>query len=312
MNHVDLMCAYAQNLCMRLHYKILLLLLIVMSVSACAVSSGERIRRIAEDKQMIYGVEKAEGFSLAVFSNRVPLADDKILHVYLEGDGAPWQFRYFVSPDPTPRRPLMLELMALDHRAAVYVGRPCYNGFSDEPACGPALWTTARHSQTVVGVMSRAIEQLATRIGADTIHLYGHSGGGAMAVLIAGELRTVDAVLTIAGNLDLDAWTSLHGYTPLYGSLNPAAREPLNPAIRQIHLLGAKDCNFPPEIVLEWIRSQQNSQYFIFDEFSHGCCWEKAWPTMLDYMDNGFVIPAVRESRLFPGQGPLHGLFARP
>ncbi|CAL1241117.1 protein of unknown function [Candidatus Methylocalor cossyra] len=42
------------------------------------------------------------------------------LHVYLEGDGRPWQTRWHIAEDPTPREPVMLRLMARDHQAALY------------------------------------------------------------------------------------------------------------------------------------------------------------------------------------------------
>jgi hypothetical protein len=34
------------------------------------------------------------------------------LHVYIEHDGTPWLQGVHVAADPTPRRPLVLELMA--------------------------------------------------------------------------------------------------------------------------------------------------------------------------------------------------------
>ena len=37
-----------------------------------------------------------------------------VLHVYLDGDGTPWVSHRKVAYDPTPRRPLVLNLMQLD------------------------------------------------------------------------------------------------------------------------------------------------------------------------------------------------------
>ena len=42
-------------------------------------------------------------------------------------------------------------------------------------------------------------------------------------MLLAERLEMTQAVVTIAANLDTDAWTELHGFSALEGSLNPAA-----------------------------------------------------------------------------------------
>ncbi len=262
-------------------------ILIVLMLSACATSSGERIRKIAEKKNFHYQVQISDGLSHAVYFNGIEVGQDKILNVYLEGDGMPWQFRYFISPDPTPRKPLMLELMALDERSAVYIGRPCYYGFAKEPGCGPDMWTVARHSNRIVSTVSDVIRKMADQLSAQTLRLFGHSGGGAMAMLVAARLDSTATVVTLAGNLDLKAWTDLHGYTPLYGSLNPATQAPLNSAIRQYHLMGAQDTKIPPDLVLDWVSRQVNTQYHIFNDFRHGCCWEHIWPAMLRFIDKG-------------------------
>ncbi len=276
-------------------------------VSGCAISSAERLQRIADARHFFHRVERAGGFSHVVYLNGLKANEEKSLHVYLEGDGTPWQFRYFVSPDPTPRYPLMLELMANDTEFSIYVGRPCYNGFNNEANCAPALWTIARHSPIIVSSMAQVISRISDEMGIETLHLYGHSGGGAMAMLIAKHLNNVDTVITLAGNLDLKAWTDLHGYTPLYGSANPATQKPLNSSIKQLHLMARNDKKIPPELVLEWIKKQKNSRYFIFDEFSHSCCWDKIWPTILNYA-SGYQSQSTSDL-VFTGEGTLSEFF---
>jgi pimeloyl-ACP methyl ester carboxylesterase len=71
--------------------------------------------------------------------------------------------------------------------------------------------------------MARALEGL---VGDNNlVLLIGHSGG-ALAILLAARVPQVVAVVTIAGNLDTDVWTKLHGYLRLQGSLNPIAAPP--------------------------------------------------------------------------------------
>jgi hypothetical protein len=259
--------------------------------------------RIASQAKFTYQVEQAGGFSHAVFHNKVGLGSNGVLHVYLEGDGIPWILHRFVATDPTPREPLMLRLMSLDQQASVYVGRPCYNGFYDEQACHPRLWTIDRHSNQVIESMTRVIENLAISLKAKELQLYGHSGGGAMAMLIAQRLDNVRAVVTLAGNLDIKAWTSLHGYIPLYGSINPATQPALTSHVKQLHLMGNKDKKIPPSIVLDWVQNQENTEYFVFDDFNHRCCWPDIWPQTLQYLQN-FEVKAILDQR-FSGEGTL-------
>ena len=142
----------------------------------------------------------------------------------------------------------MLRLMTLDPAPSIYVGRPCYFGLANDPPCTPRDWPLDRFSPRVVDSMARLIEQL--REGRqDAIELYGHSGGGALAVLLAARLGGVQRIVTIGGNLDVDAWTAYHGYTPLEGSLNPVNAGPLPATLLQEHYVGDRDRVVPPEMV---------------------------------------------------------------
>lgn len=180
-------------------------------------------------------------------------------------------------PDPTPRDPLVLRLMAQDSAPSAYVGRPCYNGTAKDPGCGEAMWTSGRYSKTVVRSMTGVIRGLIDAHGFTEVKLIGHSGGGALAMLIAARIEEVSHVVTIAGNLDTDAWTTHHGYTRLYTSLNPAAQPDLSDRIMQWHLVGGRDGVVPPTIVKGFIRGQKNALGSEVQHFSHGCCWEAVW-----------------------------------
>lgn len=219
-----------------------------------------------------------------------------VLHVYLEGDGSPWKYRVVVMPDPTPRDPLVLRLMAKDNTPSAYVGRPCYNGSSNDEGCDPSLWTSGRYSGQVVRSMTAVIKQLINQYGFDEVKLIGHSGGGALAMLIAQRLEEVSHVVTVAGNLDTDGWTTHHGYSPLYTSLNPARQPALPNRIKQWHFLGARDSVVPPSIVKGFIQQQANALGLSVAGFNHSCCWERVWPGIansLSHSATGF-LPGTR------------------
>lgn len=210
---------------------------------------------------------------------------DRALRVYLEGDGTPWIGRGRVSSDPTPRHPLALRLMIADPDPALYLGRPCYHDRVDAGPCRPALWTQARYSSLVVESMAAALRSFVIAHDVERLTLIGYSGGGVLAWLLAERLPDVDRLVTIAANLDIDAWTDRHGYSRLTHSLNPATGPPLPDGIEQIHLVGSRDTNVPVEILASLPMQASTRAAILVLEADHGCCWDTMWPTLLARLD---------------------------
>jgi hypothetical protein len=203
------------------------------------------------------------------------------LQIYLAGDGNPWLNRSTTAADPTARKPLVMHLLAQDPTPALYLGRPCYDGFASEPQCSPKFWTSHRYSDTVISSMAAALKRLPLYTHAEDIRLIGYSGGGAIAMLLAAQLPRVSTVITLAGNLDHAAWTQLHGYSPLFGSLNPATADALPESITQLHFIAAQDRNIPPELFPTSLLRHRKTQKMILQGYSHRCCWLKDWPDLL-------------------------------
>ena len=206
---------------------------------------------------------------------------EQLLHVYIDGDGTPWLGPGRPAADPTPRNPLVLRLMALDPSPAVYLGRPCYLGQGGEGACHPWHWTHGRYSETVVASMAAALVRVRARYGNPELVLIGYSGGGTIAMLLAARVPGVRQLVTLAGNLDPEQWARRHGYSLLETSLNPSRNEPLPPAIRQIHIVGAQDRNLPPESLRAALAAQPDPELWVLPDADHRCCWEALWPELL-------------------------------
>jgi pimeloyl-ACP methyl ester carboxylesterase len=257
--------------------------------------SSPRLDEIARESGFDRQVQHGGDYAHVVFT-RVRAGAQGPLHVYIEGDGTPYIARYKVAADPTPRHPLMLHLMALDAAPSVYLGRPCYFGLSNDPSCTPRDWTLDRFSPRIVDSMARVIEQLRAGRETDAIELYGHSGGGALAVLLAARLGGVQRIVTIGGNLDVDAWTTYHGYTPLEGSLNPVNAGPLPTTLLQQHSVGDRDRVVPPGLVETAARRLGAPGAIVLTGLTHARGWERAWPAIL--AGDGVAVPMPASAEL--------------
>ncbi len=222
---------------------------------------------------------EGDGFTHLVAGRRSDATNGR-LHIYIEGDGVPWSGNY-PSADPTPENRLAMRLAAEDPNDLVYVGRPCYFGVQTDPAvCHPRYWTSHRYGPEVVRSMAAAIEKLRMPEHEELV-LIGYSGGGVLAALLESEVKGVVAVVTVAANLDIDAWAAFHGYDPLTGSLNPT-NEARDARIPHLQYVGSKDRVVPPSTSVTYARSQPGVELIEIAAFDHRCCWRRIWPEVLE------------------------------
>lgn len=282
-------------------------------LAACA-GVPERLHRAAVEQGFAPLTLKGEGFLLTSYY-KPPAAREEGLHVYLEGDGTPWVTPHRIADDPTPRNPLMLRLMARDPAAALYLGRPCYNGRADDAGCSPSLWTHRRYAPEVVSSMAAALNGFLltyqqSRCGSrdplspeaarlvrrpapassppadnrvcgqmSSLLFLGHSGGGVLALQLARRFPQTRLVVTMATPLDIDAWSDHHGYSRLQGSVNPA--DTPNAGFPEIHYFGEKDERVPPGLFRQALAKRPKARMVIVEKFTHACCWERIWPEVL-------------------------------
>jgi dienelactone hydrolase len=154
-----------------------------------------------------------------------------------------------------------------------------------DAACTPRIWTSDRYSQSVVESMAAALNRFAADHGYRHTVLVGYSGGGSLAMLMAPHIASITAVVTIAANLDVAAWTRWHDYLPLSGSLDPATQAPLAASIRQLHLVGGRDANVPESINDRFFSTLRPEQLLRFPGFDHVCCWVEQWADILPLID---------------------------
>jgi pimeloyl-ACP methyl ester carboxylesterase len=257
--------------------RIFIILTLVFGLTGCSTLAEEFASKAA-DLKMQRVVLTGSRFQHVVYTKTG--YSSKTLHVYLDGDGNPW-IAGRPSDDPTPGNPLVLNLMALDVAPAVYVGRPCYHGVESIGECSSRFWLQERYSEEVVASLAAVIKQLLKQGGYQKVSLFGHSGGGVLAVLLASRLPQTVSVVTVAANLDLDAWADYTKPNDLSGSLNPAFLAPLSPLVLQYHYAGGKDEIVPPTLMAN-AAIHLGSKLIVVDDYDHLCCWEQIWLTVLD------------------------------
>lgn len=252
----------------------------LLAAAGCT-SRQERIDEIATASGFPRVLVQGDPYRHVVYLNEKGSGTQRSLRVYIEGDGTPYLSRYVVAPDPTPRQPVMLRLMGQDPAPSVYVGRPCYFGLAEDPPCKAVDWTLGRFSDEVVKSMAAIIRTLAGEAGAGEITLIGHSGGGALVVLLARRMPEVTSIITLAGLLDTKTWAKLHAYSPLRYSLNPVDGGALPSSVLQRHFAGANDDNVPPEIIEEAAKRLGAGAVRVLPDVSHSKGWEQHWPAII-------------------------------
>ncbi|MFH1216036.1 MAG: alpha/beta hydrolase [Pseudomonadota bacterium] len=224
-------------------------------------------------------------FDIAIFS-RIS-SPGATLTVYIEGDGAAWFSRNRLSPDPTPRNPLVLQLALFDPSPnIVYMARPCQYVFKTGKArnCQPAHWSSHRFSEEMIAAADQTLSILKEKTRAKEIHLVGYSGGGAVAVLVAARRNDIRTIRTIAGNLDHKEFCLHHKVTPLWGSLNAFDAAESIKHIPQIHFAGEGDRTVPAAIARSFVHAQfppECSEVVSVRGASHDDGWRQQWPSLL-------------------------------
>jgi pimeloyl-ACP methyl ester carboxylesterase len=217
-------------------------------------------------------------------------AATKTVHVYLEGDGPDWLSPYHPPPDPTPRRPVALQLAEADPaEQVIYLGRPCqYLSATALANCSPDYWLARRFAPEVIAAYDELVTALRRQHAAANVVLIGYSGGGVIAALLAARRADIAALVTIAAPLALTEWLSSNGFTPLTGSLDPSASSPITRWPKGIHLAGGRDEVVRPRVVEAFAR-QTGGRFRLLQGADHDCCWRTHWPDLLGELKKEMV-----------------------
>ena len=229
------------------------------------------------------GIFPNASFDLFTWHRYLDRVQGRLLRVYIEGDGLAWRTPRQISEDPTPLNPLGLKLALQDPTPSLlYLARPCQ--FIRDPDCGPKDWTSHRFSPQVLKAFTLVLDGIKKRYKPSGFVLFGYSGGGGIAALLAAHRSDVAGLVTIAGNLDIEKWVQIHGLTPLDGSLNPADYTKALEKIPQYHWVGGQDRILGPAIYKSFedrFVSKENLHSKVHADHGHSRGWEAAWKDIL-------------------------------
>lgn len=226
---------------------------------------------------------KTSTFNIFTLQTNLKNCKNKNINIYVEGDGLSWISRRTISDNPTPINPLSLKLMNQDNsQCKIYMARPCQ--YINSIMCEKKYWTSHRFSREVINSYNESLDLIKKEYKNKGFKLIGYSGGGAVVALLSASRNDIDSFITIAGNLDIDKWTSMYNLSKLDGSLNPADFSKKLENIEQFHMIGKNDNIIPKDIFLSYLSKFDRKDKISFELFksNHNCCWEEYYKEILN------------------------------
>lgn len=281
--------------------------LVMCILSACTpsqIAGKENARRLSGPVFMQERTLNAGAFTLTLFER----IHDRggIAHIYIEGNDPE------VLTKPLPDSLISLHLASRDKaRNVIYITRPCqfyapksvWRARDDhEDKLCPYHYAGARQrdryksshrfDQTVVDSYNAALDEIRRRWGVRAFHVYGHSGGGVIATLLAADRGDILSLTTVSAMLDTDVYMGIKKLTEpnmpdavsLTASINPADIAPRLASIPQHHYLGATDRAVPPAALLGFLQKIGPTNcvhYDIIQENGYTAGWVDKWDDIL-------------------------------
>lgn len=252
---------------------------------------AQNIQNLTKSSKLSKHIYTTSLFDIAAYTTDLTSCSDKNIHIYIEGDGLAWISSRKVSDNPTPINPLALKLALQDtHPCVAYLCRPCQSIGSEK--CEQKYWTSHRYAPEIIESYNEILNEMKKNNNVGNFSLFGYSGGGAIVALLSTKRNDIRQFVTISGNLDIQYWSDKHHLEPLFGSLNPADYSDTLSKIDQYHLIGKKDKIIDESVFISYrsrFRDKSKINHKIFREFTHHCCWDEHWKTILE------TIPKIKD-----------------
>ncbi len=256
----------------------------VVFLSACYSRRINLADSVVREYSFVKEIIKTNTFKLTTYS-RVS-EKGKPVDVYIEGDGFAWASRGKLSVDPTPTKPMVLELAGKDDSANVlYIARPCqYTNLKEDQFCNSKYWSSDRFSKEVIDSVNDAITHFVNKYEIKGVNLIGYSGGGAVATIIAAQRKDVLSLRTVAGNLDHVEVNKYHKVTQLTNSLNAIDYADKLSNLPQYHFSGGEDKIVPIFIAENFAEKAEKGNKCVKVAVVKGVGHEKGWVENWKYL----------------------------
>ncbi len=205
----------------------------------------------------------------------------RVARIFIEGDGYAWTSMARISPNPTPMDPIGLRMAVKDCSDVVYyMGRPCqYQDLRFAGECTPEYWTSLIYSSRIVESYHAALDRIKATTTIKKFELVGYSGGATIAARLAHERDDVVLLMSVAGNLDTEGFTTHHRVSPYDEHVNPRNIAPFI-QVPQIHIVGDDDAVVKPFMVKNYVKSLSSDtvyRYYVVKNAGHDKKWPDIW-----------------------------------
>lgn len=267
-------------------------LFLLLTLAACQINPD----KLANNANLSKQLHTTKHFIITSYAKNLKTFDaNKPLYIYLEGDGQAWVNKYTLAKNPTPKKPLALQLACLDGRPnVIYIARPCqFTPLQLDLNCHAKYWSTARYSVPVIESINQVINYFKEKTNNNNLNLIGYSGGATIAGIIASNRTDIKSLITIAGNLDHDEISNFNGTTKLTESLNVINFTKQLSKIPQIHYIGEKDKIIPSYTIknfvnkINYFNNNKNiAKYIIIKNTDHYNGWLTIYASIIAELYN--------------------------
>lgn len=257
------------------------LMIAVLSAAACSTPGirANNANRLAFPVFMIPRNLSAEGMTIKAFE-RVHKKGD-VATIYIEGSGDVMVDRVRVSNDPTPKRPVGLELASNDTaQNVIWMARPCQYGLGGKD-CATDYLTTRMFAPEILSAYNAMLDEIKSRYQLTGFHLVGFGSGGGLAALMTAARHDVKSLRTVAGLLDTATYAKVHGLAGYELSLNPINVVPDLVNIPQHHYIAQYDQVIPNAVYHSYAQAFADDRclgYTFVQDVDHTYDWAENWP----------------------------------
>ncbi|PCJ99332.1 MAG: hypothetical protein COA45_04640 [Zetaproteobacteria bacterium] len=209
---------------------------------------------------------------------RMNKSDSRILHIVIEGDGYAWVGRYTKSDNPTPKDAVGVKIANAIQGDVIYLARPCQ--YIASSVCETnKYWTEERFAPEVVRAYNNILDQIKANYGVSSFIITGFSGGARIAYDLSMMRGDILAVNTVAGVIDVAAWTSYHDISAVQAidhqsSMNMAQ-------VAYMHICGQDEAIVPCYLHEKFIKQQSKKSDAVHNlvkipNYSHSNLWAPA------------------------------------